>query len=105
LNFTVTLQRAIGDFADMCRPAIQAQLLAARGVDLESEFAGDHDLVTHRGERFADQFFIRERSVDLGGVEEGDPSWACSTPEALSGQIGALQVRALRLRHSLVTQK
>ena len=39
---------------------------------LEAELGGDHDLLAERRERFADQLFVGERAVDLGGVEEGD---------------------------------
>ena len=42
------------------------------GTEIEAEFRGDHDLVADGGERFAHQLLVRERTVDLGGVEEGD---------------------------------
>jgi hypothetical protein len=41
-------------------------------IDIEAELGGDHDLVPHRCERFADHFLVGEGAIDLGGVEEGD---------------------------------
>jgi hypothetical protein len=34
------------------------------------QLGGDHHLVAHRRQRLADQLFIGERAIDLGGVEE-----------------------------------
>ena len=42
------------------------------GTEIVAELGGDHDLVPDGGQRFAHQFLVRERTVDLGGVEEGD---------------------------------
>ena len=41
-------------------------------VELEAEFRGDHDAVANRPERFAYELFVRERAIDLGGIEERD---------------------------------
>ena len=60
----------LGDLADVRRPAVEAGLLAV--LELESELGGDHDLIANRRERFADEFFVRERPVRFGGVEERD---------------------------------
>ncbi|MET4845849.1 hypothetical protein ABIF62_006344 [Bradyrhizobium japonicum] len=49
-------------------PAVEPGLdLAA----LEAELGGDHDLVAEWLKRLAEQLFIGERAVGLGGVEEG----------------------------------
>ena len=40
------------------------------GIDVPAELRRDHDLVTHRPERLADQFFVGPRAIGLGGVEE-----------------------------------
>ena len=73
-------------------PAVQTRALLARvGVDVQAELGGDHHLVADRGERLADELLVRERAVDLGGVEErdaaldgcadqGDQSPACPAP-------------------------
>ena len=43
---------------------------AIAAAQIETEFRGDHHLVANRGQRFAHQFFIGERTVHFGGVEE-----------------------------------
>ena len=47
-------------------------LLARLRIDVEAELGGDHHLVAEGRERLAHQLLVRERAVDLGGVEEGD---------------------------------
>ena len=47
----------------LSRPAVAA-------VEVEAELRRDHDLIADRGERFADELLVRERAVDLRGVEE-----------------------------------
>ena len=51
-------------------PAVQTSLLAA--LELEPELGRDHHLIAHRGQRFADELFVRERPVRFGGIEERD---------------------------------
>ena len=73
------LERALCDLLDVLRPAVQAWTpLHAAGIELrvevESEFRGDHDLPAERGEGFADEFLVRERTVDLGGIEKSQRS-------------------------------
>ena len=41
-------------------------------VEVEAELRRDHDLVADRRERLADELLVRERAVDLRGVEERD---------------------------------
>jgi hypothetical protein len=65
------LQRSVGDLADVSGPAIQADLLAGFGIDLEAELGGDRDLLAERRKRLADHLFVGERSIDLRGIEEG----------------------------------
>src|SRR5713101_9505060 len=48
---------------------IQACLLPI-GIEFEAELGGDHHLVPERSESFAHEFFIGERAVCFGGVEE-----------------------------------
>src|SRR5262249_37338230 len=42
--------------------------------DIPSKFGGDHDLATERLERFPHELFVGKGAVDLGRVEERDPS-------------------------------
>ena len=66
------LERSVGDLLDVLRSAVQASLRTATRIDIEAELAGDHDPVADRRKSFTDQLLVRERPVDLGGVEEGD---------------------------------
>ncbi len=64
----------LDDVADVFRPAVEAgPARLAVGVGTEAELRGDHDLVPDRRERLAHEFFVGERTVHLGGVEERDP--------------------------------
>jgi len=45
------------------------------GAEIEAEFGGDHDPVTDGREGFAQEFFVRERAVDLGSVEKRDAAF------------------------------
>ena len=55
---------------DIFRAAVQV-LLPVRARQLEAELGGDHHLVADRLQRLADHLLVRERAIDLGGVEEG----------------------------------
>ena len=46
--------------------------VGSAGLEIEPELGRDHDLVADGLERFADELFVRERPVDLRGVEERD---------------------------------
>ena len=65
------LERGFRDLLDVLGPAVQARLLPVR-VDVEPELGGDHHLLADRREGLAHQLLVRERTVDFGGVEEGD---------------------------------
>ena len=56
--------------SDRLGAAVEPAALAAR--ELEAELGRDHDPVAHRLERLADELLVRERAVDLRGVEERD---------------------------------
>src|SRR5271165_363268 len=63
------LQGSIDDFTNMLGPAIEPDHLAFVG-DLEAELRADQRPIANRLQRFADQFFIDEGPVALGGVEK-----------------------------------
>ena len=65
------LQRRVGHLLDVLGAAVETRCFAV-GVKVEAELGGDHHLVAYRREGFAHKFFVRERAVDFGGVEEGD---------------------------------
>jgi hypothetical protein len=69
-----SFQRIVGDLFDVLGPTIESNLLTF-GTKFETEFSGYHHLPTERGESFAYKFFVRERAVHFGGVEECDASF------------------------------
>ena len=64
------LERAFHRLADVCRAAVEAGALPAV-VEAEAELGGEGHLVAAAGERAAEQLFVLEGAVDLGGVEKG----------------------------------
>src|SRR5208282_6600156 len=64
------LERSLDDLPDVRGLAVQAALLAA--VAIEAELGGDDHLLAERSQRLAHEFLVRERAIDLGGVEERD---------------------------------
>ena len=63
-------ERAFHRLEDALRAAVGAGALLAVG-EAEAELGGDGHLVAAAGKGAAEQFLVRERAVDLGGVEEG----------------------------------
>jgi hypothetical protein len=57
--------------ADGLGTAVQSRKHVPAFVEVEAELRGDRDPLAKRRERFANHFFVRERAVDLRGVEEG----------------------------------
>ena len=66
-----SLERRLGDLLDVLRPAVEAR---ERGK-VETELRSDHHLAPEGSKRFADDFLIGERAVDLCGVKEGDSAF------------------------------
>ena len=71
------LERALDDLLDVLRPAVQARLPRPLVVsaEVEPELGGDDHLPAEGGEGLAHQLLVRERAVDLGGVEERDAAF------------------------------
>jgi len=65
-----SLQRSLDAALDCLGSAVKAAAVVA--LQVESELGRDHDLLAYGDECFADEFFVRERAIDLCGVEEGD---------------------------------
>jgi hypothetical protein len=63
------LERSLDTLLDVLGPTVQAALPA---VQVEPELRGDDDLLAERKKGFADELFVRERAVDLRGIEERD---------------------------------
>ena len=71
-------QRGFSNLLDMLGPAVQpwSTCHASRvRRDIEAELCGDGHLISQWRKRFADEFFVRERPVDLGRVEECDAAF------------------------------
>ncbi len=67
------LQRGVGDAADLFRSTIEPVGGGGTGIAVtESKLRRDHHLTFERLERLAHELLVGERSVHLGGVEEGD---------------------------------
>src|SRR5205085_7601058 len=70
---TESLERRLSDLLDVLGPAIQgAPPVAIAGVRLPAELGCDHYLPVEWSESFAHEFLVRERTVDLGSIEERD---------------------------------
>ena len=63
------LERGLGDLLDVLRPTIQPPLRPVLRIDIEAELGGDHHSVPKGGQGLADQLLVRERAINLGGVE------------------------------------
>ncbi len=75
------LQGSFRHFPDVLGAAIETRLLVRFRVDVEAELGRDHDLVKHGCQCLADDLFVREGTIHLGGIEEGDPTLHCRTDE------------------------
>lgn len=69
------LERTFHRFADVRRVAVERRrglggAWVGSGGDIETELRGDDDLLAQGSERFTQQFFIVEGTVDFGRVEK-----------------------------------
>src|SRR2546425_6393374 len=64
-----SLERALDALLDVLGPTVRHLLPV---VDPEPELGGDDHLTAKGGKGFADELFVREGTVDLGGVEKCD---------------------------------
>src|ERR1051325_2218061 len=62
----------------MLRTAVHTDRPPTLRVEFEPKLCGDHYLVAKRRQPFADQFFICERTINFGSVEEGYAVFDCS---------------------------
>jgi len=67
------LERAFDDLLDVLGPTVErTPVRFIFGGGFEPELRGNHHLPAEWSERLADELLVRERSVKLRGVEEGD---------------------------------
>src|SRR3954452_18664556 len=65
-------KRAFDCLADLPRLTIHpTPILTGGRIDVETELGGDHHSLAEWPQRLADHFLVRERPVDLRGVEKG----------------------------------
>src|SRR6266481_1986789 len=57
---------------DVLRLAIEPAAFARRRIKVKAELGGDHDLVADGRQRFPDQSFVGQGTVDLGRIKQGD---------------------------------
>src|SRR6185369_16464485 len=69
-----SLQRRLRNFLHMLRPAISTNLLAAL-AESKTELRCNYNFIAKGSDRLADHFFVRERPVSFGGIEEGDAAF------------------------------
>src|SRR2546429_8723719 len=86
---------------DVPGPPIQAHVLAI-GTKGVPEFGGNHHLRAKGSKRFAHQFFIGERAVDLSGVEKGHAAFDCRPEKA--DHLLLVGKRAFIMAHSHATE-
>jgi len=67
-----TAQAALAGFADIVGFAVDAAGPGIGGVANDAEFGGEDDFVALAHDGASDELFVSVRSVDVGGVEEGD---------------------------------
>jgi hypothetical protein len=67
-----SLERTVDGAANRVGTAVESGELLPVLLEVEAELRGDDDAAAERRERFADNLFVREWTVDLRGVEERD---------------------------------
>ena len=103
------LERGLGDLLDVLRPAVQpGPLSPAAGSSLNPNLVAITTCPRNGSEGFAHEFFVRERAVDFGGVEEGDAAFdgrresarsspACPRPDRSQSSFPCSRARGPRL--------
>jgi len=66
-------EHRVNNLTNVLGPAVDAIPRAIR-IDPEPKLGRDHDTVAERRQRFAHEFFVRERAIGLRRVEEGHPA-------------------------------
>jgi hypothetical protein len=72
------LERSFGDFLDVLWLTVALSGTSLRlGINFPTELGSDHDLPMDGRKGLAHEFFIRERAVRFGGIEEHDAALDC----------------------------
>jgi hypothetical protein len=72
-------QRVLSHLAYMIGMAVQ--FARSAGTEVEAELGGDDDIPPEGRQSLANQFFVRERAIDLSGVEKSDAALDRSSDE------------------------
>jgi hypothetical protein len=91
---TEPLQGAFDRGPDVRRAAVEHPRATA-GVRNEAELRREHNIVATPPERATDEFFVRVRAVDLGGVDVGDAQLKCSLDGADRLGVAAVRVEVI----------
>ena len=84
-SYPQPFERFNGDGADLLGAAIQLKARMRSNIAmLDAQFGGNDDLALERFQRFAEKIFIGERTVDFGGVKEGDAAFDRFMPKSLT---------------------
>jgi hypothetical protein len=89
-------QRGVRHPTDLLGAAVQADGFAV--LDVPAEFGGEDHLVAQRFERFADEFLVDVRAIDLGGVKERDAALDGAAQDT-DHLVAVARVRAVALAH------
>jgi hypothetical protein len=57
------------DLLDVLGPTVEA-ISRSIGIDPESKFCGDYNVLSERSEGLTHEFFVGERAISLGGVKK-----------------------------------
>jgi hypothetical protein len=57
------------------RPAVHTDGPTTFRIEFELKLRGDHHSLAKQGEAFSHQFFVRERSINFGGIEKCDAAF------------------------------
>src|SRR5512133_1572061 len=70
-----SLERSFGNLLNVFWPAVHTDGPTTRRVEFESKLRGDHHLLAKWSEAFAQEFLVRERTINFGGVEESNTAF------------------------------
>jgi hypothetical protein len=71
-----SFERSLGNFPDVLRAAINADLLSSLG-NLEPELRRDNHLIANGRQRFANHVLVGEWTIDLRRVKKRDAAFDC----------------------------
>jgi len=92
-------ERLVNRSDDMCGPRVVHERVSAVRSYEQPDLRGDPDAVAERCERLPDELLVRERPVDVGGVEVRDAQLERPPDQRYRFVVGLAEVRE-RHRHA-----